>query len=322
MMKSAVVLATHNGEKYLSEQLRSIATQSLTVNLLVLVDDCSSDATVAIAKGFRGEFADIMIIELKENVGTALAFEVGLAAVYDDIDVIFFSDQDDVWRHDRVEINLACFKSESECVVAISDLELVDSTLKSTGGSYMKASYGEDPSKAHVLNLLFRNAAPGCAMTIRKSLLNSVMPFPPDVVMHDWWILLVGSYVGKVQYLPDRLVMYRQHGGNQLGAGNAGLNMLVRRIRRVGGIIRYLSYREDRRRRMLDLLLNLKVSTAESCAVSRATLLTLHNAYRMKGFTRFRGVKVLVQILEHRVSRKFVVVEIFFYLITGFLVKQ
>ena len=84
------------------------------------------------------------------------------------------------------------------------------------------------------MTLLSVNQVTGCATLINRALLQLALPLPPEVVMHDWWLaLLSGS--GARQYLSEALMLYRQHGRNQIGARDRGLPSRLKRLASDGG---------------------------------------------------------------------------------------
>lgn len=102
-MKLSVALCTYNGEKYLREQLDSIAAQLLPIDEVVVCDDGSTDGTVSILR----EYADrrtlpIRVIGNKRQLGVTANFEKAILACTGDI--IFCSDQDDIWMPDKTQV--------------------------------------------------------------------------------------------------------------------------------------------------------------------------------------------------------------------------
>ena len=104
-MKISVVMATYNGEKYITEQLDTIRNQTRKIDELVVCDDRSKDNTVSVVKAYIKEhnLEDAWAIHVNErNLGYANNFH--RATLMATGDLIFFSDQDDLWREDKIEI--------------------------------------------------------------------------------------------------------------------------------------------------------------------------------------------------------------------------
>ena len=108
----------------------------------------------------------------------------------------------------------------------------MDEDLRPLGPSFWK--YGRiDPRTGNSLGrLLVRNVVTGCATTINRALARLASPIPPTAVMHDWWLALVAAGCGRLEYLPEATVLYRQHSGNAIGARPWGWSDVARIIAR------------------------------------------------------------------------------------------
>ena len=74
------------------------------------------------------------------------------------------------------------------------------------------------------------NVATGCTMLFNRSLIDLALPIPKDALVHDWWLSLVASYFGKLNYLPTPTVLYRQHSNNAIGSRGIGLDYWLKRF--------------------------------------------------------------------------------------------
>ena len=99
----SVAVTTYNGEKYIEEQLQSICEQTLSVDEIIIVDDCSTDNTVDIVENFilRNEEKRIHLLVNKKNLGYTKNFYKAISMTHGDY--IFLSDQDDIWKTNKVE---------------------------------------------------------------------------------------------------------------------------------------------------------------------------------------------------------------------------
>jgi hypothetical protein len=97
------------------------------------------------------------------------------------------------------------------------DLAIVDKALQPVANSFAIYS-GLYPATAHFGVLLAQNQITGCASLINRALLTLACPLPKSLRMHDWWLALLAAAAGKVAYIPQPLVQYRQHAGNVVGA--------------------------------------------------------------------------------------------------------
>jgi glycosyltransferase involved in cell wall biosynthesis len=194
-------MATFNGAGYIREQLESILHSPL-VNEVVVSDDGSSDDTLDIIRSI----ADERIVLLNgPRLGLIRNFEHALSHATGD--VIFLSDQDDIWLPEKVPRVLEYLR---DSVLVITDCKVVDADLNVIHSSFFQFNQ----SGPGLLRNLFKNGYLGCCMTMRRSVLQIALPFPPKIAMHDWWLGLIASSVGRVNFAEDSLIMYRRHGTN------------------------------------------------------------------------------------------------------------
>jgi glycosyltransferase involved in cell wall biosynthesis len=219
-MRISVCMAAHNGEDFIEEQIASILPQLRDTDELVIVDDASKDNTIAIVEGFRDQ--RIRIIRQERNRGVVETFSRGLQEVRGEI--IFLSDQDDVWRPDKVEKFLELFRSQPSVTVAMSDVVIIDACGNITSGP----KFGCKDFPHGVFSNLVRNRYQGSAMAFRRSILNYCLPFPAEIPIHDVWIGLVNQLVGKTGFIPAPLLFYRRHGSNDSPDSHAPAMKMIR----------------------------------------------------------------------------------------------
>ena len=121
-IKISVVIASYNGSEFLVEQLDSIRNQTMPPDELIICDDRSSDDTVQVAERYiiENNLTDRWRVSINEqNLGYADNFDN--AAKQASGELIFFSDQDDVWNLDKIEIMTKIMDKHSECKVLCSD---------------------------------------------------------------------------------------------------------------------------------------------------------------------------------------------------------
>lgn len=234
-----VALCTYRGERYLRAQLASIAGQTRLPESLVVVDDASDDRTAEIAYDFaRTAPFDVRVEVNPENLGYVRNFERAIARACGDL--IVLSDQDDVWRADKLERIAEAFESVPSAGLAFSDGLVVDADLAPTGERIWETLRfsGSDRRRAARGELFPRllpgNVVTGATLAFRADFRDLVLPMNLDGV-HDHWIALMISAVAPVVPIPEPLVLYRQHGGNQLGARQTLTARLARA--RHGGVV-------------------------------------------------------------------------------------
>lgn len=254
----AVLLATFNGEQYLSELLASLTSQTHQDWQLHVRDDGSSDATLRILEEAAAQDARIMIIrDSVGNLGTSRNFGRMLKTV--DADYLMLADQDDVWMADKIECSLALLRTKeaamgTSCpVLVFSDLCVTDESLRTLHPSHMRR-HGFHQAIRHGVtlhSLITQNFAPGCTMMFNRALRDMAVPIPDDAVMHDWWLMLCAAAAGTIVYLDRPTILYRQHGGNQMGA--AGQVQRARAFLR-SGLAPYLQRQRQSRAQVTELL--------------------------------------------------------------------
>lgn len=221
-----VLLATWNGALYLGEQLDSIARQSYPNWQIVIADDGSTDATMSIVKQFEKENPGKVMILSETPVGSAKGNFFRLLREAPSADYYALCDQDDVWRVDKLDKLVGvCAQMESRHgpdtpALVYSDLAVVDSALAVLAPSFMN-EIETVPARVTFGSILVENSLPGCSMLINASMLRAFRAYrgPLDeAIMHDWWIALLGHGAGTVSYVPEPLVLYRQHAANAAGS--------------------------------------------------------------------------------------------------------
>jgi len=241
----SVALCTRNGARFVEEQVRSILAQTLQPAEIVLSDDASTDATVALVTALVEPTAVALRVFTNDPaLGVAKNFEQAMLACGGEL--IALSDQDDVWRPDRLEVMAALFAASPSLLLASSDARLVDesgeplaSTLFGTLAISDAVFAAVDRGEAFDA-LLRRNIVTGATTMVRRALVEAAVPFPGSWV-HDEWLAAVAAAIGGVEMSRETLVDYRQHGANQIG---------VSRLSLVGKVRRALEPRSDRNARL------------------------------------------------------------------------
>lgn len=225
-MKISVTLAAYKGEQYIAEQIGSILGQLGENDELIVSDDFPSGKTRAVVEAISSQDKRIIYLE-GPGKGVVKNFENALKACSGD--VIFLSDQDDVWLPGKVEAVMK--EVENGAKLVLHDASITDADLQITSPSCFEV-HGANASFAR--NLL-KNTFVGCCMAFTKDLLDMTMPFPEGIAMHDWWIALIALKKNqKTVLLKKPFILWRRHGENVTG-GKTGtvqkikwrLNMLL-----------------------------------------------------------------------------------------------
>jgi len=223
----SVCMCTYNGEKYLQNQVESIASQTRRPDELVVCDDASGDNTVEIIEAFASTATFPVHLTINEkNLGSTKNFEKAIGLCRGDI--IVLSDQDDVWHPEKLRRLEAVFSESPQIGAVFTDAQVVDERLIPLGYSLWKsAGFGGREQRRLAEGgafdvLLRRNVVTGSTMAFRSDFKNLVLPIPENHV-HDAWIAIIISAAAKVAALPEPLIKYRQHARNQIGAANPGI---------------------------------------------------------------------------------------------------
>ena len=222
MHQIEILLATHNGATFLSEQIDSILKQSHSDWKLIIHDDASTDGTINIIKKYTTRYPN-KIIFLDDAMSFSSAtknFSFLLQKVK--AKYIMLSDQDDIWKPDKIEKTFQKMKElESKWIdkplLVHTDLELVDEKLNPLSSSMWQ--HNQLNPYLHTFNrLLVQNTITGCTLMINKKLAVLASPIPESAKMHDYWLGLVAEYFGKIGTLPEQTILYRQHSSNTIGS--------------------------------------------------------------------------------------------------------
>ena len=208
----SVCLASHDGEPWIGEQIRSILDQLGPEDELVVVDDASRDGTIAVVEAFHD--ARISVFRNDINVGYVRAFERALREARGAY--LLLSDQDDVWVPGRVEAMVAAL--DRAAVVATS-VSVLGEPLDPPRWRVRAADSHRYTANLTALLVGVRWYF-GCAMGLRRDILASVLPFPAWLTeSHDLWIGLVGNIHRQMVHLEPASVQRRLHATNQTPRG-------------------------------------------------------------------------------------------------------
>ena len=217
-----IVAACLNGASFIGQFLRSVQAQTHADWRLWVRDDGSSDDTVRVVR--EAASADPRIVLLHAGgpaLGVVGAFGWLLDRVPADARYVMFADQDDVWLPGKIERMLAAMtKAEAAApgpVLVHSDLVVVDESLNEVHGSFWQYA-GIDPEPVTLRRLLVQNVVTGAAAMVNAALRARAGTMPSQAVFHDWWYACVAAAYGRIEAIREPTVLYRQHGGNAVGA--------------------------------------------------------------------------------------------------------
>ena len=206
----SVCLATYNGASYVKEQLMSILDQLEITDEIIISDDHSTDDTLEIIKSLKDPRIKIYINP--NTRGYTSNFENALSKASGKY--IFLSDQDDIWKKDKVKISLSYLENYS---FIVSDAEIIDSEGALIGESF----YMQRKPYYSFWGNVYKFGFLGCCFAFNHDLLKSVLPFPSNyrLCTHDNWIFLVASSTYPYKILDEKLIYYRRHTNNTSTGG-------------------------------------------------------------------------------------------------------
>lgn len=231
-MKLSIAMPTFNGANYLSTQLDSILEQTRPPDEIIVYDDASDDGTVEIARSYERDHDAVEVYEGGANLGVAGNFKRALRACTGD--VIALSDQDDVWRADKLEVQLDRFESSGGRLVTHDSRFLVDgepseeTVWRSNLSS--RSALPEGP-RATFERLLMGNFVQGATMLFDADLRKRILPIP-DSFLYDHWIALIASVTTGISAIDECYMLYRIHDDQAHGAARTPVEQLRREISR------------------------------------------------------------------------------------------
>ena len=202
----SVCMATFNGEKYIKCQLDSILLQLSSNDEVIVVDDCSQDETCQVIKSLWDNRIKLFINKI--NIGVNKSFEKSLKKARGDI--IFLSDQDDLWNQRKVCEVIQFFDLHADVDLIQHDAEVVDENLKLLEPSFFKWRGHVGPE---VIRNLIRDTHLGCCMVMRRCVLKDCLPIT-NIPYHDKWIGIMAVLTKHKMYFWDKvLIKYVRHEG-------------------------------------------------------------------------------------------------------------
>lgn len=199
----SVCIATYNGSRFIKEQLSSILMQLNSEDEVIVSDDGSKDNTVRIIESFKDQ--RVKVYENNGIRGVVQNFENALK--HSSGDIIFFSDQDDIWDGHKVE---RCLKALGDADLVVHNSRVVFEDGSRPDDNFFKLRHS---GPGYWKNLM-KNSFVGSCMAFRKEVKDYVLPFPRHIIWHDMWIGLMVERHGRTKFINDKLLYYRRHGDN------------------------------------------------------------------------------------------------------------
>ena len=199
----SVCVATYNGEKYIREQLDSILATLNDGDEIVVSDDGSSDGTMDILRGYEENHPLRVVMGPRDgfssNFGNAIAQARG--------DIVVFSDQDDIWAPNKLQVVREAFRDGQLTTLLHNMATFRNNTLQDTAEIPMGYHAG-------VMRNFIKSSYWGCCMAVKRDFVRRFFPFRPHCVGHDQLIGLMSEAYGKTAYIDQKLIWHRLHQTN------------------------------------------------------------------------------------------------------------
>lgn len=235
MSTVAIIMTTYNGEQFVEEQINSILSSSYQDFELFIYDDGSKDNTLALIEGLEEEYpSKIHLFRNETNLGVTRNFLQALCKTT--MDYVMFCDQDDVWKTNKIALTLKRMRHiEAQCgkdipLAVFTDANIVDKNLKEIYASFFCSNH-LNPCKTDLAHLLMENKLIGCTVMVNAALRKILQGnrLPEKAKYHDWWVALIAAAFGRICFINEETLLYRQHGENLVG-GSGFIDYLKNRI--------------------------------------------------------------------------------------------
>lgn len=269
--KISVALCTFNGEKYIKEQLESIIGQTKRPDEIIIVDDGSTDKTVEICNRILRQFLGEWTVYVNDvNLGYKRNFLKAMKKTSGD--VVFLSDQDDVWLKGKIEIMMRQFEDDT-VLLAFHDVVVTNERLVVIEESFWKTQ-GFFPNNIQNINdkLLQYDYIQGASCAIRRNLIEKITEIPVQSI-HDEWLGMIAAAYNGIAIVPEKLSLYRQGEHNVIGVKNVRTFYTINKY--ISHISKACNDRYEylkRRRKVLEKFIDGKYSDEGFCVSPRMAM--------------------------------------------------
>ncbi len=202
-MNVSIAMTTYNGEKYIKEQLNSILVQLLENDEIVISDDGSSDNTLNILNEFSRD-KRIKIFR-NDRLGFVKNFEFAINKCENDI--IFISDQDDIWFDNKINMVKETFKNKKCSLVQHNGYKYYSGNKINNDILIKNMGHG-------IFKNIIKSSYCGSCMAFKKDFRISFSPFPKNLDAYDQWIGLIAEKEKTSVFIDDVLIFHRLHENN------------------------------------------------------------------------------------------------------------
>lgn len=233
--RSHVLVCSHNGEKYIYAQIKSLIQQSMQVNCIHVYDFNSSDRTLEEIERIKKNLykyprVNLYVTQIHETPGANKSFDYALKDLFNKLnpdDYVFFCDQDDVWlpfKNKTIYEFLLTRNNNKDPILIHHDVSVVDKNLENLKDSYYDNSQKSLLNSPYKLNIHF-GLAIGHTICInyRAAQILSKIDYNENILMYDWFWTSIIEQIGYKYFIDKSLSKYRQHESNLIGVNeNSG----------------------------------------------------------------------------------------------------
>jgi glycosyltransferase involved in cell wall biosynthesis len=218
----AILLTTYNSQLYIREQIDSILAQTETEWILYIRDDYSHDDTLKIINEYCFLYPEKIKL-ISDNFGRLGAGQ-GFMGLLERVEASYymFCDHDDYWLPNKIEktyikMKILEKKFPEKPLMIFTNLCIVNKDLEIIAPSMWSYANINPEHAKNIYYLLASSTVTGCTMMLNQQVKNVVFPYPKEAIIHDWWIALILSQEGVVDYISEPTVLYRIHERNEIG---------------------------------------------------------------------------------------------------------
>lgn len=226
MSRVDVIMATYNGEKYVSEQIHSVLRNTDCSVYVHVFDDGSTDQTLPLLETLKKDYpGHILVYQNETNLGVTRNFLTGISKVMSqnhEAQYFMLCDQDDIWHTDKIRKTLKRMRQMEKRygaerpLLVFTDATLVNESLETIHTSFFKSQH-LTTSKTGLAHILMENKCIGCTIMINRGFELYLRKTPKEARYHDWWLALIAATFGNISYVNCATLLYRQHGNNVVG---------------------------------------------------------------------------------------------------------
>lgn len=298
----SVAVCTYNGERYIEKQLESIINQTRKPDEIIISDDASTDNTINLINKINFKGIQFRVIINNKNLGVTKNFEQCIENCRGDI--IFLSDQDDVWEENKIYKIDKCFKENKDIELiftnawiidennCIQDKYLIDDLCK-------QSIFDTDRIFDRIIN---HNCVTGATVAFKKSLFDRI-GFISKEWVQDEWLAINAAIVDRIMFLDEKLIKYRVHSNNQIGLVNENLQFRARRF--INTIRNSMDFRKKELARYQDLSCIVSYYNNEKSKYIYKKLAFIHIEYEFLFLSKIKKIEIIIKLIKKNAYKKY-----------------